>query len=80
MKLPRDVSGRKLATALRVFGYEVVRQRGGHMRLTTQRNGQHHLTISDHDSLHHGTLAGIVSDAAEHLGLDRDDVLRQLFG
>lgn len=79
MKLPRDVSGRKLATALRTFGYEVVRQRGGHMRLTTRQNGEHHLTIPDHDALRSGTLAGIISGAAEHLGLNREEVMRLLF-
>jgi predicted RNA binding protein YcfA (HicA-like mRNA interferase family) len=79
MKLPRDISGRKLATALQTFGYEVVRRRGGHMRLTTRQNGEHHLTIPDHDALRSGTLAGIISDVAEHLGLNRDEVMRQLF-
>ena len=37
MKLPRDVSGAKLGKALRVLGYERTRQRGSHMRYTTQR-------------------------------------------
>lgn len=42
MKLPRDVSGTQLVKALRVLGYEVSRQRGSHVRLTTQRGGEHH--------------------------------------
>jgi len=37
MKLPRDVSGPDLVKALRVLGYAVDRQRGSHVRVTTQR-------------------------------------------
>jgi predicted RNA binding protein YcfA (HicA-like mRNA interferase family) len=32
MRLPRDVSGRDLATALGKFGYKVTRQTGSHIR------------------------------------------------
>ena len=45
MKLPRDVSGETLAKALRVLGYEISRQSGSHLRLTTTQHGQHHVTI-----------------------------------
>ena len=43
MKLPRDVSGETLAKALRVLGYEISRQSGSHLRLTTTQHGQHHV-------------------------------------
>ena len=35
MRLPRDLSGQELARALRRLGYEVTRQRGSHIRVTT---------------------------------------------
>jgi len=35
MKLPRDLSGEALARLLRRYGYEVTRQAGSHIRLTT---------------------------------------------
>ncbi len=79
MRLPRDVSGRDLARSLSVVGYEVTRQTGGHMRLTTHEAGQHHLTIPAHDSLRVGTLAGIVAEVARHFDIDRDQVARRLF-
>ena len=41
MRLPRDVSGAELARLLRRFGYELTRQTGSHLRLTTQREGEH---------------------------------------
>ena len=80
MKLPRDLSGDALARLLKSFGYDVVRQTGSHMRLTTQQGGEHHITIPRHDTLRIGTLAGILSDVAEHVGMSRDDVAIRLFG
>jgi predicted RNA binding protein YcfA (HicA-like mRNA interferase family) len=80
-RIPRDVSGRDLATALRrTYGYEESRRTGSHARLTTQREGEHHVTVPMHDALRIGTLAGIVDAVAEHLGLDRDAVVDALFG
>ena len=63
-----------------IFGYEPTRQTGSHLRVTTQRGGTHHLTVPLHDALKVGTLAGIVADAAKHLGLPRDEIVQELFG
>ncbi len=79
MKLPRDLSGRELAHALRAFGYQITRETGSHLRLTTTSQCEHHLTIPDHDSLRVGTLATILSEAAAHFQLERTEVLRRLF-
>ena len=43
MKLPRDLSGRELAAVLAKLGYQVTRQTGSHMRLTTEVGGQHQI-------------------------------------
>ena len=51
MRLPRDVSGEEFAVRLRRYGYEVTRQTGSHMRLTTMQEGEHHVTIPHHSSL-----------------------------
>lgn len=79
MKLPRDVSGEALASALRVFGYTVTRQTGSHLRLTTNARGQHHLTIPNHDPLRVGTLAGILTDVGSHFELSREEVIARLY-
>ena len=42
MKTPRNVSGPELLKALRVLGYERIRQDGSHIRLTTQLGGEFH--------------------------------------
>ena len=79
MKLPRDVSGAELAKRLRVFGYQVTRQAGSHLRLTTADGGEHHVTVPRHDPLKVGTLAGILGDVAEHFNLERDEVIARAF-
>lgn len=81
MKLPRDVSGNELANLLRKYGYQVTRQTGSHMRLTsTHMRSEHHVTIPGHSSLKIGTLAAILSSVAEYLKISRDELSRNLFG
>lgn len=79
MKLPRDLSGKKLAESLHKFGYTITRQKGSHIRLTTHEKGEHHITIPAHEALRIGTLSGICKDVAGHLGLGRDEFIEQLF-
>jgi predicted RNA binding protein YcfA (HicA-like mRNA interferase family) len=80
MKLPRDLSGVQLARALEHLGYRVTRQTGSHLRLTTDAPSRHHITVPLHDPLKVGTLAAILADVAAHSKLDRDALLRRLFG
>jgi predicted RNA binding protein YcfA (HicA-like mRNA interferase family) len=48
MSFPRDIGGKDLAKSLAKYGYEISRQTGSHMRLTTSLNGEHHITIPAH--------------------------------
>ncbi len=80
MRLPRDVGGEELAGLLRRYGYQVTRQTGSHMRLTTLQNGEHHITIPRHKSLRVGTLNVIVKDVAQHLGMEREALVESLWG
>jgi predicted RNA binding protein YcfA (HicA-like mRNA interferase family) len=80
MKLPRDVSGADLAKRLGRLGYQVTRQTGSHLRLTTSDGGWHHVTIPNHDPLKVGTLAGILGDVAAHFGISRDELIQRLWG
>ncbi|TSE37070.1 HicA toxin of bacterial toxin-antitoxin [Tepidimonas fonticaldi] len=79
MRLPRDLSGADLIKRLSRFGYEVTRQTGSHVRLTSHDRGEHHLTIPNHDPLRIGTLAAILDSVAAHHGLTRDELLQRLF-
>ena len=80
MKLPRDLSGQDLAKARRKLGYGITRRTSSHIRLTTQRQGEHHVTIPDHDSLRVGTLGGLLAAIGRHHKLSRDQLTRLLFG
>ena len=79
MRLPRDLSGDELARRLARLGYEPSRQTGSHVRLTTERGGQHHVTIPRHSSLRVGTLAAVLAELGSHHHLDRDALLALLF-
>ena len=80
MKLPRDLSGEDLASLLRRYGYEITRQTGGHLRLTSTFMGsEHHITIPHHKELRVGTLNAILSDVAAYLDIERDELARNLF-
>ena len=75
MRLPRDVSGDDLIKRLRRLGYELVRQRGSHMRITTHVNGRHSDTVPDQRSIRPGLLHGILRRVAEHHGIALDELL-----
>lgn len=79
MKIPRNISGEKLAKLLRRFGFKLTRQTGSHMRLTTTLREEFHITIPKHKSLKIGTLNNIISDVANYLGIDKEQLLQDLF-
>ncbi|HEY5816017.1 MAG TPA: type II toxin-antitoxin system HicA family toxin [Solirubrobacterales bacterium] len=67
------VSGERLIKALSKDGWEVVRQRGSHVRL--KRAGRRHaLVVPLHKEIRRGTLAGILRDA----DLSADELRRLL--
>ncbi|MGH9805028.1 MAG: type II toxin-antitoxin system HicA family toxin [Candidatus Acidiferrales bacterium] len=81
MRLPRDLSGEKLASLLGRHGYQTTRQTGSHLRLmSTLKGGEHHVTIPAHKALRVGTLGAILADVASYLQIDRDELVRDLFG
>lgn len=78
MRLPRDLSGTRLAALLGRFGYAITRQTGSHIRLTTTQPSEHHLTVPNHDPVKIGTLNSILRDVSLHAGVSREDVLSRL--
>jgi len=79
MKIPRDLGGEKLAKLLRKYGYQITRQTGSHIRLTTTMKGEHHITIPRHKSLRVGTLNNILTDIAGYLEIDKQTLMKELF-
>ena len=80
MKLPRDLDGKKLASLLRPYGYQITRQTGSHLRLTSVLKGrEHHVTIPAHRELSVGTLHSILSEVAAYLEIDLPALLDDIF-
>jgi predicted RNA binding protein YcfA (HicA-like mRNA interferase family) len=73
MKTPRNLSAQDLIKILAKYGYQISRQKGSHIRLTRiSDQGEHHVTVPNHDSLKLGTLSSIINDVADHLGINKE--------
>ena len=64
MHIPRYLSASEFLKKLKVLGYEKTRQNGSHIRITTIIQGEHHLTIPNHNPIKLGTLNSILGDIA----------------
>ena len=81
MKLPRDLGGEELAARLGKYGYQIARQTGSHIRLTSTYKGtEHHLTIPRHKPLRVGTLNGIINEVVAYLEMEKQSLINDLFG
>jgi predicted RNA binding protein YcfA (HicA-like mRNA interferase family) len=78
MKIPRDVAGGQLVKALRKLGYAETRQKGSHIRITTQRDGEHHEIVPNHNPIKCGTLNGILKSVARHHQMSTQELLKLL--
>ncbi len=78
MKTPRDVDGPRLIKALQKLGYERIRQDGSHIRLSTQQDGEHHVTVPNHAPIRVGTFSSILKAVAAHHKMTVDQLLRKL--
>jgi predicted RNA binding protein YcfA (HicA-like mRNA interferase family) len=72
-KLPTDLSGREVRTALERAGFIFRRQKGSHIIL--RRNQPYaRAVVPDHKQIRPGTLRSIITDA----GLTMDEFMRLL--
>jgi len=78
MSIPKDLFAKDLIKLLKKLGYEATRQTGSHIRLTTQENGTHHITIPNHKPLKVGTLSSILKSIGEHFGKTKTEVWEML--
>lgn len=72
------MSGHELVKGLRRVGYDISRQKGDHVYLTTQMNGEHRVAVPLHKPVKVGALASILSSVAAHLKKDNDGLLRAM--
>ena len=79
MKVPRDVSGTRLADALcRHRRYTKVHQVGSHIVLETAEPTHQRIAIPDHHPPRLGTLASVLRTIAQHKGVTRDAIIASL--
>ena len=79
MKIPRDLSGKKLIAKLEKLGYRVTRQTGSHVRLSIRLDeGEKHVTIPRHSPLRIGTLNSILTEVTLHLKLPREELIKKI--
>jgi len=77
-KLPQ-VSGSKLVGLLQSLGYEVVRQRGSHVRLRKlMLQGEHTITVPLHKVLAKGTLNDILSRVSLWNNIPKENLIEKL--
>jgi predicted RNA binding protein YcfA (HicA-like mRNA interferase family) len=77
-RLPQ-VSGDDLVGMLRGLGYEVLRQRGSHVRLRKLTpSGEHNISVPMHKVIAKGTLNDIISKVSIWNGISREDLLNKL--
>jgi len=79
LKIPRDLNYQDVIKILSPLGYSVTRQSGSHIRLTTEQNGVHHITIPAHRPVKIGTLNSIIVSIAEHFGYTKNELMEKLF-
>lgn len=79
MKPVHIINASQLIKVVRKLGYEPSRQTGSHIRLTTMQNGQHHITIPNHDPLKIGTLNAILTDIAQHFKISKQELIERIF-
>jgi predicted RNA binding protein YcfA (HicA-like mRNA interferase family) len=77
MKLPRGVSASQLIRALERLGYEVIRQKGSHVRLRSEKPA-HVVTVPMHDQLKTGTLHGILTEVAQMRSISIESIIKLL--
>lgn len=78
MKTPRDLTGVELAKALKVLGYNITRQNGSHIRVTTLHNGEHHEVVPNHSPIKIGTLRSILRNIAQHHQISTAELMERL--
>jgi predicted RNA binding protein YcfA (HicA-like mRNA interferase family) len=77
-KLP-VISGKKLISFLIGLNYNIVRQRGSHVRLEKLTEaGIHKITIPNHDPIAKGTLNDILTKVAIWNQISKDALIEKL--
>jgi len=73
------VSGDKLIKLLTKLGYEIVRQKGSHVRLRKKTEiGEHNITVPKHKEIAKGTLNDILSKVSLWNNISKEELVKML--
>ncbi len=79
MRLPRDLSGKRLAETLcKHWGYVEAHRSGSHIILETDQPSHQRLAVPAHRALRIGTLNAILRAVSQHKQKTREDILSSL--
>ncbi len=77
-RLPQ-ISGEDVVRLLRSLGYEVVRQRGSHIRLRRATTiGEHNITVPAHRIVAKGTLSDILNRVSLINNIPKEDLIKRI--
>jgi predicted RNA binding protein YcfA (HicA-like mRNA interferase family) len=77
-KLPQ-VSGQEVVRFLEKLGYQILRQKGSHIRLRRITNlGEHNITIPNHKTIAKGTLNDILTRVSLWNNINKEELTRML--
>ena len=77
-RLPQ-VSGRALLKLLDSLGYQVIRQKGSHIRLRkVSALGEHNITVPNHDAVAKGTLNDILTRVSLWNNIPKEELIERL--
>jgi predicted RNA binding protein YcfA (HicA-like mRNA interferase family) len=77
-KLPQ-ISGTELVRLLQKLDYQVIRQKGSHIRLRKATMiGEHNITVPDHKTITKGTLNDIITKVSLWNNISKDDLIKLL--
>lgn len=75
-KLPQ-ISGQELVGLLGKIGYEVIRQKGSHIRLRKVTTiGEHNITVPNHKTIAKGTLNDILTKVSLWNNTSKEELLK----
>lgn len=73
------VSGDKLIKLLTKLGYEIVRQKGSHVRLRKKTEiGEHNITVPKYKEIAKGTLNDILSKVSLWNNISKEELVKML--
>ena len=78
MRIPRAISADRLIRALEQMGYEIVRQKGSHVRMRRDGRVPHMISVPRHNPLKFGTAHGILTEVASVLKVTVEEIANLL--